>query len=184
MKLIIISMIVVAPLPASLAVPSPHSLRSLLMVLPLMFIVSLGLIYFFERLRAVKLYAFLILLILASFEFIFYSHYYYVHYPQVNQRDWGAGYKEIVIGANDRKDEFDHIIVDKNLNFAPIYFKFYSDINPQMVDVTWEKPNEWGNESVLYIRPFYGSQNSEGIIYNVYLDERNNEDIISQFWKL
>lgn len=184
MKLIIISMIVVAPLPASLAVPSPHSLRSLLMVLPLMFLISVGLIYFFERLRAVKLYAFLILLILASFEFIFYSHYYYVHYPQVNQRDWGAGYKEIVIGANDRGDEFDHIIVDKNLNFAPIYFKFYSDINPQMVDVTWEKPKEWKNESVLYIRPFYGSQNSEGIIYNVYLDKRNNEDIISQFWKL
>ena len=185
LKILVVSLLLIAPLPASLAVPSPHSLRSLLMVAPLMILVSLGIVYFFDNLKKFKLYLASLILIIAVFEFNFYSHYYYVHYPQINQKDWGAGYKEIAINTDRLRNEYDHIVVDKNLNFAPIYYEFYSKNEvPQMVDVTWNKPKEWGNEKVLYIRPFYGSQNSQGIIFNVFLDQKNNEDIIAQFWKL
>ncbi len=185
LKILVVALLLISPLPASLAVPSPHSLRSLLMVVPLLVLVSLGVVYFFDNLKRFRLYIAPLILIIAFFEFIFYSHYYYVHYPQVNQKDWGAGYREIVINTDRLRSEYDYIVVDKNLNFAPIYYKFYSNGEiPEMVDVTWNKPKEWGNKKVLYIRPFYGSQNSEGIIFNVFLDQKNNEDIIAQFWKL
>lgn len=186
LKLLVISLIIIAPIPASLAVPSPHSLRSLLMVFPMTILVAVGLVYFFDNLKRFKIYLVPVLMIVSIFEFIFYSHYYYVHYPQVNPKDWGAGYKEIVVNTERLRNAYDHVIIDKNyLNFAPIYFKFYSTNKvPEMVDASWSKPKGWGDEKVLYIRPFYGPTSSPDMIFEVFLDKKNNKDVISQFWKL
>lgn len=183
-KGLIIFLIIIAPLPASLVVPSPHSLRSLLMVFPLIILVSMGIVYFFDNLKKFKYIVSLTVILLATSEFIFYSHYYYVHYPQVNPKDWGAGYKEIVIDSEKLRNDYDEIIIDEHLNFAPIYFKFYSDNPvPQIVDISWVKPKEWKDKSVLYIRPFYGPTTSPDMIHEIYLN-KNNKEVISQFWKL
>ncbi len=183
-KKIIIFILLISPLPASLAVPSPHSLRSLLMVFPLIILVSMGLVYFFDNFKRLRLFLFFGVVVLAAFEFIFYSHYYYVHYPLINAKDWGSGYKEIVIDSEKLRSDYDYVIIDKNLNFAPIYFEFYSDNPvPQMVEVSWSKPKVWQDKKVLYIRPFYGPTTSPEMIHEIYLD-KNNKEVVSQFWKL
>ena len=176
-------LLVIAPIPASLAVPSPHTLRSLLMVIPLTVLIALGFLFILEKSRRIKSLFVLPLLAIAIFEFIFYSHYYYVHYNEVNALDWGGGYKELVLKTEELSGEFDKIIIDENLDFAPIYFSFYSKkIMPQKVDVTWSKPDEWKNKKVLYIRPYYGP-GSQNIIYNVYLTPQHSQ-IFAQFWSL
>lgn len=185
LKLILFFLFLVAPLPASFAVPSPQTLRSLLMVIPMMIFISVGIIFFIDRLGKSKQLGIIAIVILTVFEFIFYSHYYYVHYPKVNQLDWGAGYKEIVENTDRLSGEYDYIIADEYLNFIPIYFKFYSqNSKPLMVKNTWIKPEEWKGKKVLYIRPYYGPSNSKDIIYNVYLNQEYSDKIFAQFWSL
>ncbi len=185
LKMILFFLLLVAPLPASFAVPSPQTLRSLLMVIPMILIISVGIIFFIDRLGRSKQLGIIAIVILSVFEFIFYSHYYYVHYPKVNQLDWGAGYKEIVENTDRLRGEYDYVIADEYLSFIPIYFKFYSPSSkPQMVKNTWIKPEKWKGKKVLYIRPYYGPSNSKDIIYNVYLNQKYSDKIFAQFWSL
>lgn len=178
-----LSLLLIAPIPASLVVPSPHSLRSLLMVIPLTIMVSFGIVYFLHHPRQPKKLTIVLLLVIGLYEFVFYVHHYYVHYPKVNSLDWGAGYKEIVVKTLEIGNQYDEIILDKNLTFAPIYYKFYSDRVPKQVDIDWVKPSDWSGKKVLYIRPFYGKKDDFGIIYNVSLPKNKNY-IFAQFWSL
>ncbi len=178
-----LTMLLLAPLPASIVQPNPHSLRSLLMVLPLTVFAAYGLVWFFEHFKKYKLLVAFCLLLISFYEFSLFMHNYYFHYPRANSPDWGAGYKQMTLRMNEIKSGYDHIVVDQNLSNASSYIDFYGDgIEPLYVDTSWTKPDAWDEEDVLYVRPFYGNREGEYIIENIYLPQR--DDIHAQFWKL
>jgi len=185
-KPLILILLFIAPMPASLVVPSPQTLRPLLIVIPLIALISLGVINFNTYIRRARFgkHLLFLLVLIAFFELLFYLHYYYVHYPQVNQLDWGSGYKETVLRTEEMRTKFDEVIVDKNLTFFSIYYKFYTNKQvPREVGVEWLKPADWKNKKVLYVRPYYGSNYNPQIISNVYLSNDPNY-IFAQFWSL
>lgn len=184
-KFTVLGLFFAAPLIPAIAVPSPHTLRNLLMVIPLSIITAAGVYYVFNLLNGYKkLLMLAILIIIACIEFGLYLHRYYAHYPNVNALDWGAGYKATADKAFVHSSEFSHIVVDKRLDFAPVYFHFYTpDLQITFVDSTWRKPEQWKNQKVLFIRPFYGNRNEKQSIDQVYLPGPN-QDIFAQFWKL
>jgi hypothetical protein len=171
LKYTILGILLAAPLVPAVAVPSPHTLRSLLMVIPLNIITAAGIYTVFSSIKNRKRWILIgVLLFVFCIESTLYLHKYYTHYPVVNALDWGAGYK--------------HIVVDKTLHFAPVYFHFYApDMKVTYVDVDWRKPKDWENKKVLYIRPFYGNRNEKQSIDQVYLPGPNM-DIFTQFWKI
>lgn len=172
------------PLVAAIAVPSPHSLRSLPLVIPAMICIAVGLIFFFQKITRLKILFMVFIGIVALFELFLYLHFYYIHYPNVNQLDWGAGYKELVLTTEQKQKKYKHIVIDANLQYAPVYFHFYDNkINFTMVSTTWRKPESWGNDSVLYVRPFYGNTHGNNLVANIYLTNINH-DIFAQLWKL
>lgn len=182
---LIFLLIIIIPISAALARPSPHSLRSLPLVIPLSILISIGIIFLIKNSgRFLKLLLILIF-VFSIYEFLFYFHYYYDHYPKVNILDWGGGYKQVAERATVYHNKNYKVVVDKNLgNSSYIYLLFYnSNLTPLYVDVTWEKPKSWGKQKVLYIRQYYGVQKAENILENIYLPNQNS-DIFAQFWEL
>lgn len=170
------------PLAASIAAPSPHALRSLPLVIPCVIFIAVGILFFIQSLKRYKVAVGLVVILIACFEFFFYLHFYYVHYSQVNQLDWGGGYKQLVVAASQPKYKNKNIVIDQTLSFAPDYLHFYnSSLHFTMVPTTWIKPKNWSENSLLYIRPYYGKTKGEHIIENVYLININH-DIFAQFW--
>lgn len=181
---VILYLLLIAPVPAMLAVPSPHTLRPLLMAIPLSIIIGQGYLSFFQNRTRLKRVLLMSILFLGVFEYTNYLHHYYVHYPQVNGLDWGAGYKEVVYATERSKEKYDVIVVENSLSYAKVYFDFYSpSVQPLYVDSSWKKPSDWGNKSVLYVRPYYGQSAPDNLIENVTLPYAKNE-IFAQFIKL
>ena len=177
-------LLIVAPIPGAVARPSPHSLRGLILVLPLTMITSIGVITFLEFTRKKIKIALIILILIVLYELSSYIHAYYYHYSKVNALDWGAGYKGIVEKATEKSDQYDYLIVDKTLSFAPTYFLFYNDsLKPIFVTSDWIKPKSWDGKHILYIRPFYGKRSDPKLVNNIYLPGNNN-DIFAQLWEL
>jgi len=183
-KWIILFLIFVSPLAAAFTLPSPHTLRSLTLVIPFTFLISLGLIYIYERLYKFRKVIFLVFFLAVLYELLIYRHFYYVHYPQVNDRDWGSGYKEMLYKASELGKDFDYVIFDSKFNSLPYYSKFYTgNKNPLMVRSKWKKPKEWRDKKVLYVRPYYGPDAYENIIYEISLPH-DKSFIYAQFWSL
>lgn len=174
----------ISPIAASLTVPSPHSLRSLSLCVPLVVIISFGILYIFEKLKRYYKIILITIFLVAGFEFAFYEHYYFVHYPQVNLLDWGGSYKEIVQEANKISTGFDEIVVDPNLSFLPDYARWYAPyLKFSVVGSDWKKPKNWADKKILYIRPYYGEIQEYKLIKNIYLPNKFH-DIFSQFWSV
>ena len=184
LKNVIIFLLLVSPIAAAIARPSPHSLRSLMMVFPLTICIAFGLLYCFVIVKRFKRIAFFSLIIIASVEFSFYIHNYYVHYPKVNINDWDSGYKQIIQEAKPYEKKYDILVVDSNFTFLPTYFLFYNeDAKPYFVNTSWVKPKKWNGKKILLIRRFYEENKSDKIIHNVYLPNPN-KDTVAQFWEL
>ncbi len=126
--------------------------------------------------------AFIIVFVIVTFEFLLYTHQYYIHYPKVNINDWGAGYKEIVHDTLKYNEQYEIVLLDASLENLNLYFLFHTDkIKPYVVDNSWKKPKEWTGKKILLVRKFYEVNHSDRIIHNVYLPNANR-DIIAQFW--
>ena len=174
------------PLAGAIAVPSPHALRSFPLVLPCMIIISIGILSFIQGIHKyrLRLATVAIICVIAFYEFFLYLHFYYIHYPVVNQLDWGSNYKGVVLAISPIKNNYKHIIVDENLSFATEYFHFYDDsITFTNVPVTWKEPASWKGSKILYVRPYYGQDHPEGVIKNITLNGTTNP-IFAQLWEL
>ena len=174
------------PLAGAVAVPSPHALRSLPLVFPSIMLIAVGILFFVQHFQKYKykLIVSLGICLIAFYEFFLYLHFYYIHYPLVNQLDWGSSYKQLVLTTGQMKKNYNHIIIDENLAQAPAYFNFYDhSVKYTTVPVTWSEPASWKNSKVLYLRPFYGERQPNGVIRNIYL-QGPTQPIFAQLWKL
>lgn len=172
------------PLSAALATPSPHSLRSLLMVIPIAITTAVGLLFLLNKFWNKRIFLGIIITLVVFFEFGMYLHYYYFHYPNVNILDWGAGNKEIVEKTKKYIDIYPHIMIDNQLGLTYIYFLFYdSKIKPLSVPKNWQKPKEWAKEKVLFIRRHRDEVELKNVIDYVTIPNPN-KDIVAEFQEL
>ena len=184
----ILALLLITPFSAAATVPSPHTLRSLLMVIPLTTMVAYGFLWVVKKLAKVKFLPILIVIIaFIGYEFLFYLHSYYQHYPIINSLDWGAGNETMVTKAVKYQPSFKHIVIDGRLGSStiPLYFGFYTGdkLNPLIVSSSWQKPKDWQKGTTLYIRAYYGVKANSNIIDTVYLPGQN-KDIFAQFWRI
>ena len=175
-----------APLVAAVAVPSPHTLRSLPMVIPLTIMVAYGFLWTIQKLSKVKFIPILIVIFaLIIYEFLFYSHSYYQHYSIINSLDWGAGNEEMVAKTVKYESNFKHVVVDGRLGSStiPLYFGFYTGdkFQPLVVSATWQKPSAWRKGTTLYISS--GFKSGSDVIDTVYFPGPNR-DVFAEFQRL
>lgn len=182
-KYLILFLLFVAPLPAALARPNPHALRSLPLVIPFVTITAFGII---SLLTQYKKYAFLIgiiILCMGVYEFATYLHFYYVHYPKSNSLDWGAQYKEVIQKTARYKKDHSPIVIDKSVGLSYIYFLFYDNtIHPLYVGKNWHNPALEKKYNILYIRQF-AIASSGKLLDSVYLNNINRDGFV-HLWEL
>lgn len=148
-----LSFLFISPLGAALALPNPHALRTLYLVVPLTFISALGL---YSLLKNRKFFTILITFIF-TYYFINYLHSYFVHYPKRTSPDWWGGYKEAIGETVKRSVSYDKVYLTRDLTFGKQFLGFYG---PFPIPVNFEFVSSPFNlkdssEKFLYLAPFW-----------------------------
>lgn len=165
----------------ALTIPSPHSLRFLVGVIPFIVLTVFGIVYVIKK-KTIAVKIFIALTIcLALTEFGYYLHYYYTIYPGESLIDWGGSCKAVVQEAL-KEQQVGHIIVDPTL-CVPEYFLFYSPNLPVVFSTSIQKPPQWERDSVLLIKNKDKRMPNGQLVKNIYLPNLNH-DVFAQFWKL
>lgn len=132
-----------APIAPSLVIPNPHSLRSLMMVVPIIYFISRGLLSFLQFLKY-RIYSiqqfnnkitilYFLLSILISYFFLSYLHIYYRHYPKRTSPDWSGGYRQAIEYITGKEENYDFIFISDNLQSGYAFLYFYGKINREEV---------------------------------------------------
>lgn len=134
--------LVLATVPASLATPSPHAIRSFLMIVPLIIFASIGLTSLFrsKNFFRIPLIIFTFFMILSSLRFI-YDYFY--HYPFYSAKDWQFGYSQAAKYTQELSGEFQKIYIDPGLEQAYIFWLFNLKIDPG--EFQKASKNQFGN---------------------------------------
>lgn len=128
--------LILSPLPSALSRDQVHAVRSLNMVVPLVFILSLG---FIEVVKCIKNIKINFVKILGTFLFVmaFLASYIYfldalfVHQPKHNSKYWEYGYKQIVETITPIQKNYKTIRVQQSFAQPYIYFLFYQKYDPR-----------------------------------------------------
>lgn len=116
--------LIICLLPASATYEVPHGLRSLNAVIFFNIISAYGLVQLFIKFNNRYLpFTFCLLLL---FQFAFYLHDYYIHYPDRSYFAWQGGYKEAIKVVDYYYQQADKVIFTDNYARPYIYFLLYS----------------------------------------------------------
>lgn len=156
LRIFILFLLFVAPIAGALTIPSPHELRSFLLVIPLTILTGLGAtqLFFIKGKKAkVVLTA---LVIIFTYNLISFYDVYFIEYPFDSIISWGGGYKQLVLEATRLQHQYKYIVINGSefggINY--VYFKFYNPNLPYIIaqkNTVWEKPKKDKNAKVLYI---------------------------------
>lgn len=130
-QLFSLAWLLIAPIPAAITRDSPHALRSLMMIPPLIFTCSVGLdvlIKFFKTKYAIFIKAILIAIFIVSLlNFLAnYSNDYVKNYSW----SWQYGYKQIAEYIKENESEYDTIYITKKYGEPHEFVLFYLQYDP------------------------------------------------------
>lgn len=128
-RLLIVSLLLVAPVTASLSWQEYSLTRSFIMIIPILLLASYGAIYLLNEMKWKFALPILSLGILAGYLFFtFYSwDFYFQHYPQKKEAvyAWQGGYKELNAYIKEHYNETKQFYITKKLGQPYIFTLFY-----------------------------------------------------------
>lgn len=131
---LVISWLLIAPIPAALTFQSPNALRSENMVIPLTIISAYGMVGLLRWTRrySAKLFrvVFVVLAVLMFWDISRYLHQYWVHMPKEYPFSSQYGFKELVSYLSKIEDNYSKIIVTDRYDQPYILFLFYKKYPP------------------------------------------------------
>jgi dolichyl-phosphate-mannose-protein mannosyltransferase len=116
--LLIISLLLLSPTISSLVNEVPHASRSIYLIIPLAWLVGLGLSSLNKKILTLSLFALLI-------NFCLFFHYYFNHYPGISASAWINPYKQAALYIKNNPTDQD-IFVTNQFYQPNLYFKFYA----------------------------------------------------------
>jgi len=159
----------VAPIASSLTFQSPHAIRALNMVIPIMIITAFGISNIFS-LVVNKKRIFSLILVIFGISYLwnisFYLHQYYVHYPKIYPSAWENGFSDLVNYVKVRKNNFEKVYVTNKYDQPYILFAFYLKYPPAefQKQAKLTDRDQFGFSTVESFDNFvFGSINSEKI---------------------
>lgn len=131
-KIFTVGWLLLAAVPAGLAQPAPHALRSILFTPAWAIVSALGLVSIssFKIKGGQKVLIILALSAVAFYNFVTYLHLYYKHYPKFRARDWQDGYKEMITYVNKVESDYNTVAVSNFYGWPYIFVLFYSKYDP------------------------------------------------------
>lgn len=190
----LITWLLLTPIPAALATPAPHGLRTLSLSVIFSIIAAIGLyqLSIFNISKAFKRLAIVLLILIAFYNTITYFHLYYKHYPGNKAVDWAYGYKQTISYINSVKDDYSSIAITNYAGWPYIAVLFYTKFDPavyhsQSQDKTAFDKFEFFGPSwsktkpgkALIVTPFWQAH-PPTVLKNIYLPNDDLRFIISQ----
>ena len=146
-KYLIAFWILIGVLPAALTRDGGnHATRLILILPPLIFLISFGIVEATTRLKKAYKNIFLATycLLLAT-NFVFYQHNYWVHNPWDSERWWHAGFKEAIQSIKALEKNYDKVIISMAGEPAWIFFAGWYEYPPE----AWHKEFPIDNDEIV-----------------------------------
>lgn len=129
--------LIVAPLASALTFQSPHAIRALNMIIPLVIISGYGLMNLLtlgqEILKKKLMFlAGCLLFTIYFWNFSFYLHQYYIHYHQIYPAAWEYGFKELAGYLQDNEQKYQKIYITDRYDQPYIILAFYFKYPPSI----------------------------------------------------
>jgi uncharacterized membrane protein len=124
--------------PAAITKTTPHALRTLAAMPAFIIIISLGIwqfLNFFKKEKVKKLLSILLLLVYSSQLFGFWKSL-NTDYPYFYSNQWQYGYQELMTYLGEVQKDYQKIYVTREQGRPAIYFWFYNQIDPRLVQAT------------------------------------------------
>lgn len=156
-KLIIFSILLIAPIPASITSGVPHAVRTINFLPTLQIFVAIGLFYsfldFYKKRISIIVFPLFGLAVLISFTY--YLNQYFVQQNYYFSENWQYGYKEAVDFVRLNGNRYKKVVVsnDRPLDQSYIFFLFYLQYDPKKYQ------NEGGTISGGFKEPHRGFEN-------------------------
>ena len=126
----LLAWLLIAPIPATPAVPNPHGNRSLPMDPALQIISAYALVLIFSMRFPFRKVLLSIFSLWIGISIITYLHNYWSHYPYDKADFWHFGYKEAVFESEKLKDQYQKINIDHSLEQAYVFWLFNTKYDP------------------------------------------------------
>lgn len=123
---LILPLLIVTVIPGSITVDAPSALRSLNLIIPILFIESLGVVALVNQFKKGGY----VLLILAFTSLYMFTGRIYLDYPHRYASDWQYGYKEAVRYAMEEYDNVENIYFTTKKGEPYIFTLFFGDFDP------------------------------------------------------
>lgn len=132
--LLLLSWLFLSPLPASFSFPSPHALRSLLMLPPLVIFTAVGLYYVSTIFRTkIERLVFMIglggIILVSS---LIFARSYVLHNSITASSDWGDGYKQLITSIKSQNERYDKVVISGHFWQPYMYTLFYTHYDPRL----------------------------------------------------
>lgn len=145
-----------------------HATRLILILPPLVFLISFGLVETYRLLSTKSRLLFTTGYVLLFFmEFVFYQHYYWIHNPWYSERWWHAGFKESIRSIKEIENGYDRIVITTASEPPWIFFAGWYEYPPDQWHAEFPIGNDVDLEGfgrVSHIDKFYfGTPDAEGL---------------------
>ena len=187
----VLFLLFISPVAGALTVPSPHELRSFLLVIPLTIVIGLGATWLFFAKGKLSKILFTVCTIIMLFNAVSFYDVYFIEYPFDSIISWGGGYKDVVTQATKLQNRYKYIVIKNDLGGTNyVYYKFYNP-NLHYIEIQkgqiWVKPKNDKNAKVLYIGKYPNDPELKAMphtfLENIYLPNLNH-DIFATFYQL
>ncbi len=131
--------LIVGIIPAATARETPHALRIETILPTFQILTAVGLFEVFKIVSSIQYRVFSIkieklfaigFLLLALFNFLYFYHNYFRHYPKEFSAEWQYGYREAIEYATANEQKFNRIIFTEDLGRPYVYILFYKQYAP------------------------------------------------------
>lgn len=125
----------IAIVPAATARETPHALRIETALPTFQIVVAYGLISFIRTISNIQIKYLTVTMcfIFLLFNFLYYIHGYYAHYPREYSGEWQYGYKESIEYVKSVQDKYDQIRITTSLGRPYIYYAFFTQTKPDIL---------------------------------------------------
>ncbi len=121
-----------SPIPAALTFQTPHALRAQNMVIPLSFLVGLGIYATIKSFGKYKYFVTACICCVYAWQVARFIHEYTVHYPKTYPDAWEYGFKQITSEIKAHGDQYQKIIVTDIYDQPYILILFYLKYDPEL----------------------------------------------------
>jgi 4-amino-4-deoxy-L-arabinose transferase-like glycosyltransferase len=152
--LLVLSLLVIGPIPAMITLGSPFPHRGILLLLAIQLITAVGFANFIDLMKKIRFkymkHSLAIIVILYTLSVYFFLHQYFVHSPRefTSENDNGAWFstvRDVIPTVNKVQNNYDNVIFTwSQQKLVPaVYFLFYNQVNPRILQA---KATDWTNE--------------------------------------